>query len=434
MSPSRVTQALSWIIAVILALIPFHAFLTVWVASAVGHYTLLRLWKEILLLVLIAGALYLLWRDAALRKKVLGSTLAQFMALYTLVTLVWGAVFYLLHDVTVKALGYGLIVNLRFLLFFLVVWIIATKSRILLQIWPKLLLIPAAIVIVVGLIQRWLLPYDVLKHFGYSTSTIFPYETINHNINYPRIMSTLRGANPLGTYLILILAAIVAIGAKAKKKLWLWAAFGGGALLVLVFSYSRAAWIGFILSMFVLGWSAFGNQRIKRILLAVVLVLVVLGAGATWALHDNTTFQNVFLHTQENSAIKTTSNEGHISSFKEGLRDIDSNPIGDGVGSAGPASIYNAGKSQISENYYIQLAQEVGWIGLALFITINCLVGLELWRRKTDALASILLASLVGLAVVNLFSHAWTDDTIAYLWWGLAGLALVTHPDKASKA
>jgi hypothetical protein len=28
------------------------------------------------------------------------------------------------------------------------------------------------------------------------------------------------------------------------------------------------------------------------------------------------------------------------------------------------------------------------------------------------------------LTVVNLLSHAWADDTLTYVWWGLAGIAM----------
>jgi hypothetical protein len=34
------------------------------------------------------------------------------------------------------------------------------------------------------------------------------------------------------------------------------------------------------------------------------------------------------------------------------------------------------------------------------------------------------LASLAGLTVLAMLMHLWTDDTIAYLWFGLAGIAL----------
>jgi O-antigen ligase len=95
------------------------------------------------------------------------------------------------------------------------------------------------------------------------------------------------------------------------------------------------------------------------------------------------------------------------------------------VGSAGPASFRNTdGVPKIAENYYLQLGQEVGVLGMALFIAINILVGVELWKLRTQTLSRILLASLVGITFINLVSHAWTDDTISYVWWGLAGIAL----------
>jgi hypothetical protein len=43
---------------------------------------------------------------------------------------------------------------------------------------------------------------------------------------------------------------------------------------------------------------------------------------------------------------------------------------------------------------------------------------------RADPLALGLFASFIGLTVVNLFMHAWTDDTLAYVWWGLAGIAM----------
>jgi len=140
---------LSWVVALILVLLPFHAFLTVWLASATGHYILLRICKECLLLVLAAGVGYLLIKDRSLRQKFLGSRLIQLIILYLLLTIAGGAIAYGLHKVTAKALGYGLIVNLRFLTFFLVNWAITAKSPKLKQWWPKLLLFPAALVILV---------------------------------------------------------------------------------------------------------------------------------------------------------------------------------------------------------------------------------------------------------------------------------------------
>jgi O-antigen ligase len=79
---------------------------------------------------------------------------------------------------------------------------------------------------------------------------------------------------------------------------------------------------------------------------------------------------------------------------------------------------------RIAENYYLQIGQEVGVAGMAVFAAINILIGKELWKRRQDPLSKILLATLIGLSVVNMLLHAWTDDTLAYLWWGLTGIAL----------
>src|SRR6185312_11612434 len=109
-------------------------------------------------------------------------------------------------------------------------------------------ILPATVVIIFALLQFLALPYDFLSHFGYGVNTIFPYETINHNLNHLRVASTLRGANPLGAYLVLVMSTALALLLKSKPKrlseiIWL-----GAALLAMFFSFSRSAWIGLIVS------------------------------------------------------------------------------------------------------------------------------------------------------------------------------------------
>lgn len=425
-SNNKLAQKLSWLAAVILVLIPFHAFLTVWLASGTGHYISVRLWKEVLLLIITAGCAYLLIKENKLRAKFFKHTITRLIGAYFFLTLAWGFVAYGLHKVTLKALGYGLVVNLRFLVFFLAVWIIASLAPNLKKIWPKLLLIPAAAVVVIGLLQRVVLPYDVLKHFGYGSQTIFPYETINHNIHYPRIMSTLRGANPLGAYLVIILSAASLFFIKFKKHRMRWGIFGLVGLLALFFSYSRGAWVGLAASLALLSWVSLKNGKARKMLVVALALILVVGATAALGLRHNPTFENYFLHTQKNSKVAESSNQGHVSAFRSGVHDVLHQPLGQGVGTAGPASVYNNNQTRVSENYFIQIAQEVGWLGLILFLAINFLVGRELWLRRSDTLSLALLGSLIGLTFVNLLSHAWTDDTLAYLWWGLAGVAIAT--------
>jgi hypothetical protein len=414
-------------IVLILALIPFHAFLTVWLASSAGHYTALRLWKEVLLVVGAVGVLYLMATDAKIRSHTLPRRLVQLIMLYIVLQIGAGIIALERDAVTAKALGYGLIVDLRFLVFFLITWAVCLRTGRLRPQWQRLVLWPAAVVVAFGLLQAFVLPRDFLSHFGYGPQTIPPYETINHDLNYVRIASTLRGANPLGAYLLVpisVLITYVVRGGRDWRRLLLLA----GALVVLFFSFSRSAWAGAVVSGIAVLAVGLKASRLKRVVLygggALCIVAVILAVG----LRNNLRFENYVLHTQHHSVVASTSDQGHTSALKNGVHDLLHQPLGRGPGTAGPASVYNNGPARIAENYYIQIGQETGWPGLLLFLLINAGVGYLLWLRRQDRLALSLFASLIGLSLVNLFAHAWADDTLAYLWWGLAGMAMAVLP------
>lgn len=409
--------------AVIIVLVPFHAFLTVWAASLFGHYTAFRLWKEALLALITLTTFVLLLFDRDLFKSLRRDWLARVIGVYTLPTIVTGLFAYHAGNVNKIALLDGLLLNLRFLLFFVIVWLVTQRQDFIARQWRKLLLWPATVVIVFGLLQRFVLPYDVLRHFGYGPQTIYPYETIDHKKAYLRIQSTLRGANPLGAYMVIIVTAALGAGGRLARQ-WRWL-LAIAAVLVLVLSFSRSAWIAVVVSVFTLLLLKFaGNKRVQKLALAGAVGLVIILAGATLVLRNNDHFQNAFFHTDEHSHSAASSNTGHFEAIVHGAQDIAASPLGRGTGTAGPASQHNNHSARIAENYFIQIGQETGIIGTVLYVAINCMVALRLWHRRTDALALVLLASLAGITVVNLLSHAWTDDTLAYVWWGLAGAAL----------
>lgn len=424
---------LSWVsgfIIVILLLMPFHAFLTVWGASLFGHYTALRLWKEALVVVCIVGSLYLLITDHKIRSHTLTRRLVWVILSYMLLTVVWGLLALNQHDVTAKALGYGLVVNLRFLAFFLVTWAIALRISRLRVHWQWVVLWPAVIVIAFGVLQILVLPNNFLSHFGYGPATIPAFETINNNSHYIRITSTLRGANPLGAYLLISISLLVILLIRGKRRL-LYGGLLAAALLVELFTFSRSAWIGTLLAAATVLTVSIHSKRAWRVYIAGLAGLVIVTGAATAALHHNVSFQNYVLHTQGQSLVKTTSNQNHVSALRTNLRDLGHHPLGNGPGTAGPASVYNGSQlPRIAENYYVQIGQETGWLGLVLFLLIVSGVGYLLWLRRDHPLALCLFASLVGLSFIGLLGHVWTDDTLAYVWWGLAGIAMAPGLNK----
>jgi hypothetical protein len=336
--------------------------------------------------------------------------------------------------VTTKALGYGFISDLRFPIFLCVAMIAgAYESKYVKTHWQKLILYPAAIVMAFGLLQLFVLPHDILKHVGYGPETISPYTAVDHKPQYARVQSTLRGPNPLGAYLVLVVTTIVALVLRKKKDRKILGLGIIAVLLTLYGTYSRSAWIGAAIAFGVLVW-LLASDALRKKLLLVGIGLVLIGAAGVFALRNNNTIQNVFFHTDETSKSRTSSNADRASAITGGLKDIAHDPFGKGTGSAGPASVYNGGHSRIAEDYFIQIGQESGVVGLSLFVAICGILGVLLWHiHRQTVLASILLACLVGVSVVNLLSHAWADDTLAYVWWGLAGLTVGAFYGKKAK-
>lgn len=425
----KTTKFANWLIAVVLVGVPFHAFLTVWGSQLVGHYTLLRLWEEILLTILCIVLAVWLVRDTSVRRQLASQPLVRLVAAYVLLVLALGVVALLKHEVTPKALGYGLIVDLRFVVWLVAVWLVASRSDWLWRHWRRLVFWPLAIVVVFALLQFFALPDNFLVHFGYDKNvTVAPYTTINQNTQTIRAQSFLRGPNPLGAYLALGLGLLAAVIAWSKRY-WRMGLLIVFAALALFVSFSRSGWVGAFVAVALVGWWRLYSRKTRAILLVAVLAVCLIIGGSFALFRHSSGVQDALLHVHAGSTAKQTSNEGHLTAVRTGLRDILHEPFGLGPGTAGPASFYNSSHGmRNSESFYLQIGQELGWAGLLLFIAINAMLAIELWRRRAEPLALGLLATLIGLTIVNQLAYAWADETLAYLFWGLAGVALAVLP------
>jgi hypothetical protein len=415
-------------LAIIMVIAPFYAPLSVWLASQAEHFDFWKIWKEFALTLLGLVMLSFLVTHHKFVRRILHNKLVLIVLAYVLLVLAYGAYDLLTHRVSNDAVIYGLIVDLRPVAIFGVAFLtfaIAASRKLAGFPWRKLVLIPAAIVIIFGLLQMFILPKDILTHVGYGENTILPYQTVDNQPDIVRVQSFLRGSNPLGAYLIFIIVLLVVMYISDKKRRVWWAVFTAGAVILMVGTYSRSAQLGLILSLLALAF-VYQQRFVKRHLLIVgAAVAIVVLAGIVAVAKNNYIAENFIFHTSDRSRSVQSSNSERLAAMERGAEDMINNPFGTGVGSAGPASARNElGEVRIAENYYIQLGQELGVAGMLLFITFNIMVAIELWRRRAHLIAKVLLASLVGITFVNMLSHAWTDDTLAYIWWTLAGFAL----------
>lgn len=300
--------------------------------------------------------------------------------------------------------------------------------------WPKqfntrklirLLIILSTIVCLIGLAQ-WLLPKDLMTHFGYSIERgVKPAFFIDDKTDLPRIMSTLRDPNSLGAFLILpitILSSTLVRSWKTNRRMFL-----SGLLLLhglaLLLTFSRSALLATLLALSVFFATSYREQLtrfIKRYLLVLALLFLVTIGGIV-VLRDQYFVQNVVLHSDE-STVLTDSNNLHVIQIQKGIDGVENQPLGNGPGTAGLVAIHN--KGLLTENYFVQIAYEVGIIGLIVFLTLLYLIIRALWYSHKNIIAIYLLASFVGLVLMNMLLHTWSNEAVAASWFMLAGTAL----------
>ncbi|MDB5183161.1 MAG: rane protein of unknown function [Candidatus Saccharibacteria bacterium] len=416
--------------SIILVLLPFHALFTTFFASHFAHFDLIRIWKEILLLGLCIVAIIILFKDLTLLKKSIKNRVVQAGILYLTAIAIATIYGLLVGNVNRNAAIYGFIIDTRYVLFLGVVSLAAHRYRFH---WEKLVFIPAILVIIFSILQMTILPKEFLAHFGYGRNTIPLFETIDGKQSFFRVQSTLRGPNAFGAYMMLICTLLFAEVIKTRKKRIYVYITSAASLIALYGSYSRGAWIGLMVSLVCFSlWSIQDPTKKKQVYIVTALAVLFVGI-VTVSLRNNDIAQNMLFHTNEKSTSLQSSNEQHSSALKSGVKDIYNTPLGKGVGSAGPASLRNTKMSRIAENYFLQIGQEAGLIGLGLFMLFIAMLGKSLWDKHTEVLPRAVLAILVGTIFINMLTHAWADDTLAYVFFGMAGIAIVGTSTKSKK-
>lgn len=379
---------------------------------------------------LVAGLVWLAGRPASL--------LQLFRRPYVIILTAYVALTVILALVHAKQNGVdataaGLAMNLRYLLAAVLAAIVFRHSS-LSEKWfsraTEYLIIIGVVVSVFGILQVLVLPTDFLAHFGYSAKTIEPSVVIDSNPHLLRAFATLRGPNDFGAFLILPM--ILVVSQLKKRPIYYSAALFGIMLWALIVSGSRSAWIGLIVALVAYLVLHFGKKIDTKKLIVfglgvVASCLVIFYA----ALHISSVRLAVFHSSPGDTSLTEGSTDNHFSATRAGIKRVAEQPLGCGPGCAGPASYYSE-SPKISENYFVQIAEETGILGLGLFVALVLMVA---WQLSRDAylrhLSLALLASLIGYGAIGMLLHVWTDDPLAITWWILAGAVIGYNESKS---
>lgn len=420
----------------VLVYVPFHIFLSQWIGSLIGGLNFWKVAKDILVILLFLSTTIAVIAKNKQKEWLKFKNLIMLVVAYGFLHIV---IFLLNQKTSLSVAILAAVYNNRFfwlLLSGINLSIIMNKPKIKKDTLLKIILIVSTVVCFLGLLQ-WFLPKDILSNFGYSVELgVKPNFFINENPNYPRVFSTLRDPNSLGAYLIVPILLITQLLIKAKKKL-IFAGLLMMHLLVLLLSFSRASWGGLLVALaclVVLNHKPQAKNILKKywVLLGIILISI---SVLTFNVSQTPVFRSLILKADDtNSEHEPDSDELHLKFVKNGVADITKNPFGDGPGTAGIVSIQNKNGGRLTENYYIQIALEAGVIGLMLFLSIWILVTKKIFQQSQDILSITLLCTAAGYAAMALVMHLWTNEAVAYTWWGLAGLTIYDNISKLKKA
>lgn len=409
------------------------AFITLignWVGGTHGSEVYVKASKDFVLYATLGGMLGYTWATKQ------GELVALLRKPYNLLIAVYAlvhAAYLLLFDINPIAELAGLNFNLRFLALFVLVqlwWVLfpSDKQR---EFMKKVLIALGALLSVIAVLQVFVLPKDFLAFFGYELAdTGLSYYTIDNDPTTLRANATTRGPNELGAFLLIPITLLVTkLWRKTYENRWRTLALLALMVFALGLTFSRSAFLGTGLSVVLL--SAFYLKRHshlltrKRVFVAIVSVLAVLGALGALVMYSPRAQQVVF-HAPLEEVGARGSDFQRLSQQAQAASWVTEEPEGYGLGTAGPSSFYNTTGTNITENYYLQIAIEVGVVGLIIFLAILFFVIRALVRSENpDRYA--LLASLAGLSFISLLLHGWADDLTGYAWWGLAGLLVAEN-------
>lgn len=238
----------------------------------------------------------------------------------------------------------------------------------------------------------------------------------------PRAMfSGFADPNKMGNWLVALMpfAIVLAISqdsnVRTRMALWLWVAL---ACVMLVLSYSRAAWLQLIVCM-----AAFLLLAKRLSLILAVTFLFSFGILGVWLIYGSGTLDQVWERGASAFSGRDPTVVWRLQRWKTEIAEFEKSPlIGMGIGKGFP---------KYAHNVYLRLLHETGVLGFMTFLLLHGWVVARLVQTRKNAssregrlLASAGFASLAGMLV---FHATTTSLGIIHIWFHLGMMIAITE-------
>jgi O-antigen ligase len=264
-----------------------------------------------------------------------------------------------------------------------------------------------------------------LRPLGYPAGDVLRYvEDAGVRTETLRAIGTSVDPNVYGA--LLLLTGVLAVGGYLATTGRVRRLHGAAALVIgyaLLITLSRGSWVGFAAAVTVMV-----ARRYRRIALALppLVIAALLLAGGEVERFGEHFLKAVYAQDQATGM--------RLGEYKDALNLIQQYPLlGIGFGGAPSSDLYLGVSST-----YLLIAEEMGLVGLGLFLVVAWRAIRVGWRGAGDPLALTCLAAFVGLLVAALFDRHYFDlrfpHVAALLWLTAALVTLSSRPEPADNA
>jgi len=195
-------------------------------------------------------------------------------------------------------------------------------------------------------------------------------------------------------------------------------------MVCLVVTYSRASWLGLMLSFLFMGYLYLRLLNNRRVTWLVIMMIIILSVVAFLVLPNTVKTRVTSMVRIENS------NLFRINLWKESIDIIKDFPLfGAGLNTyTRVGRLYvESGGGYYPHNSYLQMAAEIGILGLLAFLWFLFNVfelGVGLFKKTKDCLLLGLLAALIVFLTQSLFDVNIYALQLATLFWIVLGLTM----------
>ncbi len=415
------------LIQAFLIFIPWSAFVWVFLVYKIGIPGA-NFFKEILLLAIIGLLLFLLynkWKQTKqnpLRLTYLDAVILMYFIVMSIITI---------FTTGIKGLVFGGRYDFIFLIVFLVFYHGSQFLKYSIAHYIKIFLISAGAMLFVSGLLKFPLNEELLLYFGYSANpSLWDFggaPPIFHGIDgasVRRFQGILDGPNTMGAFIILYIGMLVYYFRNKKDWYFVIGVVVVGLVTMLLYTYSRSAMGaligGFIIAL--LGGLTFLWKNYKKQVIALGLIL--------WAFVWIVSLK--YSGVTESILGRAASTKGHAERMIVGYERFKSEPLGQGMGSAGPAyrhvmnlketdraTVEEQDRFYIPESWYIQQFIEWGIIGGILFIVILAILFFWLF-----GIHSVLAGMFAAIGAMNLLLHTYESSVLSFTLFALVGIIL----------